>query len=86
MKRMFLDHFFPIFLEIFGKKKEEIFVMICRVFFPVFSSMTVVYEANIHYTNSLLPSDSECFKTPSVQNLEVTRPLNLGLKILSKPK
>lgn len=50
------------------------------------SFITEVYEANIHYMNTLLPSNSKCFKIPSVQNLEVTIPLDAGLKTFSKLK
>ena len=59
--------------------------MVRRVFLPpLFSFITAVYEAYIHYMNTLLPSNSKCFKIPSVQNLEVTRPLNVAAEILSK--
>lgn len=54
------------------------------VFLPLFPSMTV-YEANIHYKNTLLLRNSKCFKIPSVQNL-VIGPLNSDFKILSKLK
>lgn len=59
--------------------------MLQVVFLPPFPSMTV-YEANIHYMNTLLPSNSKWFKIPSVQNLEVTGLLNSGFKIFSKLK
>lgn len=57
-------------------------LMLWIVFLPLFPSMTV-YEANIHYMNTLLLRNSKCFKIPSVKNLEVIGPLN---SILSKLK
>lgn len=56
------------------------------MFLPLFSFITAVYEANAYYTYTLFPSNSKCFKIPSVQNLEVTRLLNSGLKMQIKLK